>query len=244
MRLSNSLTLKTRVSSAFSIGGLSSLVHWFPFNTDQDLNGSNVSSWDDKGSADNDLVQTDASRQPPKNGGELDFSGATTQLLFESDVSLESFTICFALKAGSNNAESILGHLTVGSTVLRLGQGGNAKKIRIQYTDSSVFTHDIEASTDYPTPGTEYVLTITRDTTGAFSTNNQVKTFVNTTEKTSTTFSAAGTSNFIFNKVGSHGAQSNPFDGSIHEIVIFNEALSTSDLNNVVNDIMTRNGIS
>lgn len=244
MRLGNSLTLKTRVSGAFSIGGLSSLVHWFPFNTDQDLNGSNVSAWDDKGSADNDLVQTDASRQPPKNVGELDFSGATTQLLFQSDVSLQSFTICFALKAGSNNAESILGHLTVGSTVLRLGQGGNPKKIRIQYTDSSTFTHDITASTNYPTAGTEYVLTITRDTTGAFSTNNQVKTFVNTTEKTSTTFTGAGTSNFIFNKVGSHGAQSNPFDGSIHEIAIFNEALSTSDLENVVNDIMTRNGIS
>tara|TARA_A100001011_G_C14241189_1_gene813316 strand:+ start:677 stop:1411 length:735 start_codon:yes stop_codon:yes gene_type:complete len=244
MFLANGLRLKNRVATGFTIDSLASLVHWFAFDTEQTLDGLKVTEWGDQATADNDLTQTDSSKQPNYNNGELDFSPSATQLLFDSDVSLQSFTICIALKTGSNNTETIIGNLSVGSTLYRIGQAGSPNRIRLQYVDGATYLHDITAASPYPSVGTEYVLTITRDTTGAFSTNNQIKTFVNTSLKTTTTFNGAGSSNFIFNKIGSHGGVSNPFDGSIHEFVIFNEALGTTDLENVVNDIMTRNGIS
>ena len=94
----------------FTLKSVSSLLHWYTFNTGQTLNTSltpnRISAWaDQKGS--NNLTQSTENSQPKITGGILNFDSSTAQLLNDSDISLTNFTIILVVKTNFD-ADTIL----------------------------------------------------------------------------------------------------------------------------------------
>ena len=96
------------------IGSVSSLLHWYSFDTGQDVDETVtpnlLNAWNDqKGS--NNLTQTTATKKPQIANGIVDFSADTKdQLFFDSDVSLTNFTICMVISTDFN-VDTLLGNL-------------------------------------------------------------------------------------------------------------------------------------
>ena len=243
------LSLKNNVGG-FNLKSISSLLHWYSFNTGQTIDSSGSSplltQWNDQEGS-NNLTQSDATKQPVINNGELDFTDFRDQLFFGSDVSLTDFTICLVVSTDFG-VDTILGNLSSNSVLLRFGQSNENDKVRLQFdvTDGShgIQAFDLEADSDF-SQDTKMVFTLTRDVS-----SNTVKMFENTTQKFSANLVtaggvSAGNSPFVFDKIGSHGAaQTNPFSDKLYEVVIFNSALSGSDFTNVIENIKSRNSIS
>ena len=231
------------VPSEFTIDSLSSAIHWYKFNegiTPNSGNPAKVEQWDDQIGG-NHLKQAIESRQPNITvGGELDFTSTTAALISDNQVELTSFTICMVLEFQNNpNTDTIIGHRNQTLQLIRIGQG-NTRTVRIQITDGSTVSANISAATDYPSAGTKYLFTITRDTTLG---SNNINIYVDDSLKSQGTL---GGNSLVFdiNEIGVHDLQANSFDGDISEYIIFNEVLSDNDRALVQADVMARNSIS
>ena len=230
--------------SEFTIDSLSSAIHWYKFNegiTPNSGNSAKVEQWDDQIGG-NHLKQAVEGRQPSTTaGGELDFTSTVAALISDNQVELTSFTICMVLEfQNTPNTDTIIGNRNQNLQLIRIGQS-NASTVRIQITDSgSTVSTNISADEDYPSAGTKYLFTITRDTTLA---SNNIKTYVNDSLKSQGTL-GGNTLVFDINEIGVHDLQANSFDGDISEYIIFNEVLSDDDRALVQADVMKRNSIS
>lgn len=244
------LGLKNNVGG-FTLKSVSSLLHWYTFNTGQTLNTgltpNRISAWaDQKGS--NNLTQSNQNLQPSITNGVLDFNASTAQLHNDSDISLTNFTIILVVKTDFN-VDTVLGNLDVNGVLLRFGQTNEDDKVRLQFdvTDGGhgINTFDLESDSDFPID-TKFVFSMTRNIS-----SNIVKMFENTTEKFSGNMislqgNSAGNSPLVIDKIGSHGTQQNAFSDEIFEYVIFNQDLTQnmSEFTKVINDIKSRNSIS
>ena len=229
---------------AFTIDSLSSAIHWYKFNegiTVNSVNPDKVEQWDDQIGG-NHLKQAIEIRQPSTTaGGELDFTSTVAALISDNQVELTSFTICMVLEfQNTPNTDTIIGNRNQNLQLIRIGQG-NPRTVRIQITDiGGTQSVNIDAGTNYPSAGTKYLFTITRDTTLA---SNNIKTYVNDSLKSQGTL-GGNTLVFDINEIGVHDLQANSFDGDISEYIIFNEVLSDDDRALVQADVMKRNSIS
>ena len=244
--LGNSITT-SGAPSEFTIDSLSSAVHWFKFNEGITLNGADVSQWDDQIGS-NHLTQSDASKQPVYNSGNISFNAATTieKLEFTSKVNLLDLTICLVVDFSGTTPgnETLLGS-SVGSDVdlFRFAAGGNSKRNRLQVDDVGAGSADVVGAVTFPVTS-KYVLTVTRDADGGNG-NGEVVMYENETNKGSSNFGVdVSTDNFGIDQVGSQFASSNSFKGTLSEMVMFNAVLSDDDRALVIQDIKTRNSIS
>ena len=253
--LGNSI-ITSGAPSEFTIDSLSSAVHWYKFSGTGEgitLNGSDVAQWNDSIGS-NHLTQSDASKQPAYNSGNISFNAATTieKLEFTSKVNLLDLTICvvvdFSGTTPSPSNETLLGS-SVGSDadLLRFAAGGGQlQRNRIQVDDVGAGLVDISTDVtdpDYPTT-TKYVFTVTRDADGGNG-NGLVTMYADETNKGSGNFNAdVSTDNFGIDQVGAQFASSNSFAGQLSEMVMFNAVLSDADRALVIQDIKTRNSIS
>jgi hypothetical protein len=244
------LGLKNNVGG-FTLKSVSSLLHWYTFNTGQTINTgltpNRISAWaDQKGS--NNLTQSVQNSQPTITNGILDFTSSAAQLLNDSDISLTNFTIILVVKTDFN-VDTVLGNLDVNGVLLRLGHTNEDDLVRLQFdvTDGShgINSFDLEADSDFPID-TKFVFSIARNASA-----NTVKMFENTTQKfsgnlVSTAGNNAGNSPLVIDKIGSHGTQQNAFSDEVSEYVIFNQDLTQnmSEFTKVINDIKSRNSIS
>tara|TARA_Y100000114_G_scaffold81065_1_gene74751 strand:+ start:101 stop:865 length:765 start_codon:yes stop_codon:yes gene_type:complete len=238
-------------SSGFNLANVSSLLHWYTFNTGQTLNTgltpNRISAWaDQKGS--NNLTQSTQNLQPTITNGILDFTSSAAQLVNDSDISLTNFTIILVVKTDFN-VDTILGNLDVNGVLLRLGHTNEDDKVRLQFdvTDGGhgINSFDLEADSDFPID-TKFVFSIARNASA-----NTVKMFANTTQKfsgnlVSTAGNNAGNSPLVIDKIGSHGVQQNAYSDEISEYIIFNQDLTQnmSEFTDVINDVKSRNSIS
>lgn len=244
------LGLKNNVGG-FSLKNVSSLLHWYTFNTGQTLNTAltpnRISAWaDQKGS--NNLTQSTQSSQPKITNGILNFDSSAAQLLNDSDISLTNFTIILVVSTNFD-ADTILGNLDVNGVLIRFGQANEDDKVRLQFdiTDGGhgIQAFDLESDSDFPID-TKFVFSIARNASA-----NTVKMFSNTTEKfsdnlVSTAGVNAGNSPLVIDKIGSHGIQQNSFSDEVSEYIIFNQDLTQnmSEFTKVINDVKSRNSIS
>ena len=229
------------VPSEFTIDSLSSAIHWYEFD-DVILNSGDptrVEQWDDQIGT-NHLVQASSSRQPLYNNGELSFDASLAKLVQGSQVELGSFTICLVVEfTAAPSNETIVGHSAQSLQLIRLAAGGT-NLVRLQIDDGGAIALTLVAPGPYPSAGTKFLFTITRDITVG---SNNVKTYVDDAFKDQGTHTA-NLKVFDINQIGCHAGQSNPFQGNISEYIIFNDVLSDADRALVQADVMTRNSIS
>ena len=206
--LSNGLAYSTH-QDAFNVADINGLAHWYKYQTNFTLSGSNVTTWGDSFGS-NDLSKSGASNIL-YNSGDVDFDTNGGKMSFGSTWNPGSFAfyIVFKITAGSIVNEEIAN--SDSSNFFRLNSGTEAR-IRIGNTTNN----DITLSSGLAA-GSFHAIGIEWDgtTINIYSGKN---TILGTAEDTDE-----------FAGLSTIGLRGNQFDGHIREIVLVNNTLSAGD---------------
>ena len=199
--------------------------------------GVAVGQWDDQSGFGRHAVNTDADEQAAVSDGGLDFSGADPEdhYIFTEDTTSH-------LDIGGSNAFTIAAVITrEGGAADRnaiIGGDGNAshvtiwseEQININTTGTGGATSTFSFSTDTWVVNTEFLITITKDTSGNF------KFYKNGTEvsPSSTTNPTNTGATFVVKFLGARNpgttGGSYTFDGKIKEFAVYNAQLTGGNL--------------
>ena len=224
MKLSLDNSLKQRGGAVWTPANLSSLSHWYKFDTGFTLDSENeVTQWaDQKGS--NNLTSDGASATTPiYSSGAVHFDANNDDLIFGSPLTLGKFSIYFRAEWSSfSTADFILN--PTGNDFLKLQ---SATEFRFKINGGS--RHDTTGSFTLST-GTKTNIGLEREDTGS-TTNDQLFFFVN---NSSITIGGSGggtqaiTDTLDITQIGQPAA-----DMKIYELIVCSDALSTADRNNL-----------
>ena len=209
----------TRPMGKWSPDDETSLVAWYQNAVGIDLNGSDVSTWQDSApDGSYDMVQATATEQPAYSGGVLTFVSADkNNLQTAGQISLgDDFTIGIRINTSTTNG-TFLADNTSASEYFKYSSSSQLY-VRIAGSSSHIL------SLDSGTFGDDY-LVITRVSDVLTLHKNGVK-------QTGTTPTAAGTS--LIDVIGLRRIDINGFDGTIKEIQIYSS--SSADLTANIND--------
>jgi hypothetical protein len=181
------------------------LVAWYKNQTGITLNGSDVSVWADSSTNSFDMEQETISEQPAYNSGNIEFTAADTQSLQSaSDITLSgAFTIGIKLEPDVDNV-AVIGSNTTANEFFKITSTTN---LRFK-TDGSQVDMTINSGTLI----TSLNLVITRNA------SNLITVHIDGVAQTDTE-TLAGTADI--NAIGVRRVDTNPYDGTISEIQIF-----------------------
>ena len=191
---------------------------WYKNKEGITLNGSDVSAWADSSSNSYDMVQATATEQPAYNAstGALTFiAGDVTNLQSASSLALsDEFTI--GIKLAPTVTGAVISSNTLGSEFFKI-QSGTAFRIKI---DGS----QVDISLDSEHFIGDYYLVITRNA------SNLITLYFNGVAQADTE-TLAGTADI--DAIGVRKADTNPFDGTIKEVQIYDStnAALTANIN-------------
>jgi hypothetical protein len=194
----------------------SSLVAWYRKGSEITLNGSDVSSWGDSSSNGLDMVQATASEQPAFSNGILTFDSANTQNL--QTTGQISLTGNFAIGIRFNPSAFtgvILGDNTSTGEFFKL-TSNNTIRIKIDAAN-------LDLTLDSGTWTDGSILLYRKDP-------NLIQWYANGVSQSSSG-TLAGTADI--DTIGVRRVDLNPYDGTITEIQIYNDAPSATMLNNI-----------
>ena len=225
---------ENKVSEAFSLTDLSGLKLWLKYDTGITLNGISVSSWADQSGESNNAAQAISSRQPNYGSGDIRFDGIDDRFELTSQISLSSFSTFMVVNPDAITSMGIFG--SAANQCVRIHQGDDADRVTVKGvagdSDQLNLTQDL--------PLGNFLLSITRN--GGGSTDN-VRVFINTTDVTDTARDSMIPAPLTVNTVGSCTGAFLPFDGTINEVAIYNTLLTSDEISDVQNNIMSRNGL-
>jgi len=205
-----------RVSSAWDVTKLADLAHWYKYNTGITLGtGDEVATWSDNYSDNHLSVEAG---KVFKNDGDLDFDSNNGRMELRTTWNPGTFSAYLVLRimAGTVSNEEIMN--ADNSNFIRFNSSTQA---RIKIGDTT--SNNITLPGDEIISETWFVFGIEWD--GSTIRLYQDSDFTNpTTASDSDTF--AGILNI--------GLRGNAFDGEIREIVLINDALSSSDRSNLM----------
>lgn len=219
--LGSSLTTAAALSSEWLPSDEGSLEAWYKFNTGITLNGSNVLYWDDSSSNSFNMRQTDAGEQPAFSAGVLTFdpSSDTQNLQSSSHIELDgAFVMGFKINPSASNIV-VLGSNTLTNEMFKLLDNTSSEKIRVK-NDAGVV--DFTLSSGSVVDDAYWV--ISRD-------GSDNITVFKDGSAVAAAQSRSGT--FDINAIGVRRTDTNPFDGTMKEVVIFKGTTSTALINNV-----------
>ena len=221
----------------FDISSVSGLQRWYKFQTGITLNGSNVSQWDDQSGNNVHLAQSTATQQPAYNAGNVHFDRVNDKMSMGANIALTTFTIFMVIETdttSSNNQTLFSGAVSNGQDFFRydltLWRFRPSSGAASQQTISHALTN-----------GEKFLLTVVgTDDSGTlnFAIRDNKAAIGNATCN-----STAGSDTFNLQVIGDHNNTNQLWDGKISEIVVFNTALTGTDLDNVESDLMTRHGL-
>ena len=195
----------TRKLGAWQPSDETGLEAWYKFQTGITLNGSDVSAWADNSSNSFNMLQATASEQPAYNSGNIDFDASATQSLqAASDITLAGvFTLGVRLFASVGNVV-VLGDNTTNNEFFKITNSTSLRfKTDGSHVDITVNDGDLLA---------DNYLVVTRNS------SNLVSLYVNGVLQTDTE-TLAGTANI--DVIGVRATDTNPYDGTISEIQIY-----------------------
>ena len=201
----------------------STLVAWYKNGAGITLNGSDVSTWADSSSNNNNMSQSDAGKQPAFNAstGALTFDdGAEQYLESSSDIGGASglddeFIVGFRTNPTKNNIVN-LGHSDSTTEMIKFAPG-NANTIRVKPASSTV-DFDMESGHQILDDCTWIIV---RKNNGEVSVYKNLPSGSTLVQQDS---AKACTGDFVLNTIGRRGAVvSNYFEGTMKEIVMFKD---------------------
>ena len=238
MRLGISNTTSSsgnRPLSEFSLSDISGLQLWL-----KNGEGVTAAQWDDSSGNSNHVAQSTSSRQGTVEDGGIDFNqddGDHYDLT--STITTSTFTVFVAMEPDSATSMTFLSS-TNSSDFIRINQTA-ANEFRSKRADNSLDLI-VSHSTDFSfegNGGVEKFIVMFRQ-----EADNTVTIGVNADLDNFALANSTG-SDFNFEILGSQGGGgSNPFNGTIYEVAIYNEVLSDSDATLVREDIASRVGIT
>jgi hypothetical protein len=211
---------------------------WLKRGTGQTTSSGALSAWLSTSPADHNFNQTRASYQPAISGDEVTFNSSDPSHLVTS-VGTDTFTQ-FTLMVVLNPDESatLSDEFIIGGSdddMVQIYTQGAATKMRL--TANNVVSN-LSLSSAYPTGDTDFLLTLTRDTSGNLSARfNGVEVDTGTSDIND---------EFDVFSIGANfsSADDKTYDGQINEVVMYDLQLTGSDLTNAENDVMNRSNIS
>ena len=200
-----SLVSTRALGSSWQPSDETGLEAWYKNQTGITLNGSDVSAWADSSSNSFNMVQATASKQPAYNSGNIEFTAADTQSLQSaSDITLSgAFTIGIKFEPDVSNV-AVIGSNTTTNEFFKITSTTN---LRFK-TDGSQADMTIDSGTLI----TSLNLVITRNA------SNLITLYIGGVAQTDTE-TLAGTADI--NAIGVRATNSNPYDGTISEIQIY-----------------------
>ena len=196
-----------------------SLEAWYRFNTGITLNGSNVSAWADSSSNSFNMVQADTGEQPAFSAGVLTFdpSSDTQNLQSSSSITLDGeFVLGFKINPAASNVV-VIGSNSTSSEMFKIFE--SADRLRVK-NDSA--TKDFTLSSGSVLDDAYWV--VSRD-------GSDDVTVFKDGSAVAAAQSVPGT--FDINALGVRQTDTNPFSGTMKEVVIFKGTTSTALINNL-----------
>lgn len=178
----------------------------------------------------------DTQRPKFKSGG-LDFDGSNDAMDLGSSntISLTTFHFFMVLNLEGTSNETAVG-VNGSSNFLRFFKGGNADVMRYKFGSSS--PTDIEVTTSSDIPTNKFLFELARTNAGS----NNLTTFFDGTPVS--TDHIDHTKDWIIRSIGAQSPTgSNPAEGVIFEMAVFDNVLTGSKLTDVRADIQARNGL-
>ena len=207
LALKQALSLVTikKVGGSWQPSNEKALKAWYKNQTGITLNGSDVSAWADSSSNSFDMLQATASEQPAYNSGDIDFDASATQSLQSaSDINLSgAFTVGIKLEPDVSNV-AVIGSNTTTNEFFKITSTTN---LRFK-TDGS----QVDIGIDSGTLVAALDLVITRNA------SNLITLYIDGVAQADTE-TLAGTADI--NALGVRATDTNPYDGTISEIQIY-----------------------
>lgn len=221
-------------TGSFELTNLSGLKLWLKYDTGITLNGSSVSNWADQSGNSNDAAQATAGRQPNYGSGDIRFDGTDDRFDLTSQISLSAFSTFMVINPDAIASMGVFG--SAANQCVRVHQGGDGDRVTVKGvagdSDQLNLTQDL--------PLGNFLLSVTRDNSGSA---DNVRVFINTTDVTDTARDSMIPAPLTVNTVGSCTGAFLPFDGTINELAIYDTLLTSDEISDVQNNIMSRNGL-
>ena len=176
-------------------------------------------------------------QRPRYKAGGLDFDGVNDAMDIGTQLSLTTFHFFMVLNLDGTTNETAVG-VNGSSNFLRFFKGnpGNADEIRYKFGSSSPTDLTVTTSSNIPT--TTFLFELSRSNAGS----NNLTTFFDGSAVS--TDQIDHTKDWIIRSIGAQSPTgTNPAEGVIFEMAIFDNVLAGSKLTNVRADIQARNGL-
>ena len=231
--LGNSLTGGS-VSEEFTLASISGLQLWL-----QNGQGVTAAQWDDSSGNNNHVAQSDADKRGAVEDGGIDFNQSSNHYDFTSTITTSTFTVFVAMEPDTDGSMTFLSS-TNSNDFIRINQtaANEFRTKRAANTLDLIVSHSTDFSFE-GNGGVEKFIVMFRqegDNTVTIGVNADLDNFA---------LANSTGSDFNLQVLGSQGSGgSNPFNGTIYEVAIYNQVLSDSDATLVRNDIADRVGIT
>lgn len=225
---------ENKVLEAFSLTDLSGLKLWLKNNTGITESGGFISSWADQSGNSNNAIQATSGRQPVLSGSNITFDGVDDRFELTSQISLSSFSTFMVINPDAIKSMGVFG--SASNQCVRVHQGADADRVLVKGLAGDSNQEDL--TQDLPLGN--FLLSVTRDVS---SSTDNVRVFINTTDVTDTANDSMIPAPLTVNTVGSCTGAFLPFDGTINELAIYDTLLTSDEISDVQNNIMSRNGL-
>ena len=209
--------------SEWAVSDISGISKWFKYQTNVTLDGANISTWGDNFGSET-LTKTEGSGVIPYNGGDLNFDANVSRMTLDATWVPTAFSVyvVFQVTAAAVYNEDMMDNGN--HDFFRIKE---PSVIRVKIGDSG--SNDITITNAFSVD-TWYVLGIEWN-------GSTLEIFQDSKYDTA---SGTGSDTDTFAGLRGLGARgSNPFDGQIRELVLVNNALSSSDRNNLMEYLIT-----
>lgn len=217
-----------RISKPFNVLDINSLVIYNEYQTWTYSSGSIVNAWPNHSSLSSNynLSQSNKSFFPVEESGKLNFNNQSIngQLNYATQIDVTDFTLIMSINL--NEAVNLTNEGLIGrglNDLVKLYRGAGNKRINLRLEGNNYDENNLSIS--YPTG--DFILTITRDTSG------NVLFYFDTTEVGDLTSDPQY--DLRISQIGSGELSSVKYDGFINEVYLFNEVISDEERENVIN---------
>ena len=217
-----------RISKPFNVLDIGSLVIYNEYQTWTYSSGSLVNAWPNHSSLSNNynLSQSNKSFFPVEESGKLNFNNQSIngQLNYATQIDVTDFTLIMSINL--NEAVNLTNEGLIGkglNDLVKLYRGAGNKRINLRLEGNNYDENNLSIS--YPTG--DFILTITRDTSG------NVLFYFDTIEVGGLTSDSQY--DLRISQIGSGQLSSVKYDGFINEVYLFNEVISDEERENVIN---------
>ena len=229
---------ENKVSEAgFSLTDIANLKLWLKYDTGITLDSNSlVEEWEDQSSQGNDARQTQESKRPLYDAGDIKFKWDGTATWLENPtVSFSAFSMFFVIDPDVIDSAGVVG--SASNQCIRVHQGGDADRVFIRGVAGDSNQSDL--TQDLPT--NKFLLSVVRSLD---STTDNVRVFVNTTDVTDTGNDSMIPAPLAINNIGTTTENFVPFDGIFNECAMYSDELTNDQILQVQQDIISRNSIS